>query len=194
MNFCAKFSAACTKLVERMGNLNCSLLIIFSLICSTQIPLVCFQKMQKSMTALVGPALPRISLPSKPHQTVANLRAEEGYAEMGTRFKASHIKALVWWLARESQIFADSKPNVPCLSMFGRSHGCIPSSNFWENGYLFFSNPPMLIKWLYSILQLFLRDPSILIKWLYSILQLLGDQIWVYPILQKFQAPDSTCV
>mmetsp|Transcript_63807 Transcript_63807/g.139846 ORF Transcript_63807/g.139846 Transcript_63807/m.139846 type:complete len:321 (+) Transcript_63807:791-1753(+) len=50
-------------------------------------------------------------LPSKPHLTVANLRADEGYAEMGTRFKASHIRLLVRWLARETQIFADANQN-----------------------------------------------------------------------------------
>lgn len=55
----------------------------------------------------------RMHLPSKPHLTSANLGAEDGYGELGTRFKASHAKLIVWWLAKESQQFADSHPDDP---------------------------------------------------------------------------------
>ena len=55
----------------------------------------------------------RMHLPSKPHLTSANLGAEDGYGELGTRFKASHVKLIVWWLSKESQQFADSHPDDP---------------------------------------------------------------------------------
>ena len=32
---------------------------------------------------------------------------DDGYAELGTRFKASHVKLMIWWLAKETQEFAD---------------------------------------------------------------------------------------
>lgn len=55
----------------------------------------------------------RMHLPSKPHLTSANLGSEDGYGELGTRFKAAHVKLIVWWLAKESQQFADSHPDDP---------------------------------------------------------------------------------
>ena len=58
----------------------------------------------------------RLAFPSQDvssFEATANLGAEDGYAEMGTRFKASHIKLLIFWLAIETQVFADENPSVP---------------------------------------------------------------------------------
>jgi len=46
-------------------------------------------------------------MPAKPYLTSANLGGDDGYAELGTRFKASHVKLMIWWLAKETQEFAD---------------------------------------------------------------------------------------
>lgn len=51
-------------------------------------------------------------MPAKPFLTKANLGGDDEYAEMGTRFKASHIKLLIWWLAKETQEFADQNPSA----------------------------------------------------------------------------------
>jgi len=64
--------------------------------------------------------------------TAANLGGEDGFAELGTRFKASHVKVIVWWLARESQEFADTMPNelgnqwesLDCFRCFLTVHFC----------------------------------------------------------------------
>lgn len=62
---------------------------------------------------LWGPLAPRFYFPRKPHLTVANLGGDDGYAELGTRFKAADIKLLVWWLAKETQDYADKNPDAP---------------------------------------------------------------------------------
>ena len=54
----------------------------------------------------------RFSMPRKPYLTAASLGGEDGYSELGSRFKASHVKLIIWWLSKESQEFADSKPDV----------------------------------------------------------------------------------
>jgi hypothetical protein len=56
----------------------------------------------------------RLSLPKKPHLCLQTLGGDEDYAELSTKFKAAHVKILLWWLARESQRWADSHPDVPC--------------------------------------------------------------------------------
>ena len=54
----------------------------------------------------------RFTMPAKSFLTKANLGGDDEYAEMGTRFKASHIKLLIWWLAKETQEFADQNPSA----------------------------------------------------------------------------------
>jgi len=61
----------------------------------------------------LGSTSPRFYFPRKPHLTVANLGGDDGYAELGTRFKAADIKLLVWWLAKETQDYADKNPDAP---------------------------------------------------------------------------------
>ena len=48
----------------------------------------------------------RLSLPCKPNLTLANIGGEDGYFTMGSRWKASHIKLIVWWVAKESELLA----------------------------------------------------------------------------------------
>lgn len=48
----------------------------------------------------------RLSLPRKPNLTLANIGGEDGYFTMGSRWKASHIKLFVWWVAKESEQLA----------------------------------------------------------------------------------------
>ena len=56
----------------------------------------------------------RFYLPVKPCLTLANIGGSDSFAELGTRFKASHIKVMLWWLALETTEFADQNPEVPC--------------------------------------------------------------------------------
>lgn len=51
-------------------------------------------------------------MPAKPFLTKANLGGDDDYAELGTRFKASHVKLMIWWLAKETQEFADQNPSA----------------------------------------------------------------------------------
>ena len=50
-------------------------------------------------------------MPAKPQFTTANLGGEDGYFELGSRFKASHVKLIIWWLSKECQIVADANPS-----------------------------------------------------------------------------------
>ena len=52
----------------------------------------------------------RLSLPSKPVMSVANLGGKNDYPELGSRFKGCHVKTLLFWIALQSQIFADAHP------------------------------------------------------------------------------------
>ena len=76
--------------------------------------------------------VPRFYLPVKPCLTCANLGGADGFAELGTRFKAAHVKRIIWWLARETQEFADSNPQVPRADLFTQTSGeeNLPGSSF----------------------------------------------------------------
>jgi hypothetical protein len=52
----------------------------------------------------------RLSLPSKPVLSVANLGGKYDYPELGSRFKGCHVKTLLFWVTLQSQIFADANP------------------------------------------------------------------------------------
>lgn len=60
-------------------------------------------------------------MPRKPFLTAASLGGDDGYAELGSRFKASHIKLMIWWLAKESQEFADGHPNDAVANVLATS-------------------------------------------------------------------------
>ncbi|CAK9052682.1 Uncharacterized protein SCF082_LOCUS28789 [Durusdinium trenchii] len=49
-------------------------------------------------------------MPKKPVLTEANL-CKEDYAQLGTRFKASHVKLIVFWVARKVQKSSERAPN-----------------------------------------------------------------------------------
>ena len=55
-------------------------------------------------------------VPAKPVLSVANTGGDE-FAEIGTRFKACHIKLMLWWLAKKSQESADAHPNNAVLNV-----------------------------------------------------------------------------
>ena len=54
--------------------------------------------------------LPRFFTPKKPVLTEANL-GKDDYAQLGTRFKASHVKLIVFWIAKKTQKCSDQAPN-----------------------------------------------------------------------------------
>ncbi|CAK9058274.1 unnamed protein product [Durusdinium trenchii] len=49
-------------------------------------------------------------MPKKPVLTEANL-GKDDYAQLGTRFKASHVKLIVFWIAKKTQKCSDQAPN-----------------------------------------------------------------------------------
>ena len=55
-------------------------------------------------------------VPAKPVLSVANTGGDD-FAEIGTRFKACHVKLMLWWLATKSQKSADANPNNAVLQV-----------------------------------------------------------------------------
>lgn len=77
----------------------------------------------------------RFYLPAKPCLTLANIGGPDSFAELGTRFKASHIKVMLWWLALETTEFADQNPEVPCsvlLSGLKNSFVMFPQGTYYD--------------------------------------------------------------
>lgn len=71
-------------------------------------------KMSKTISFLIFPQYScRLYLPRKPVLTEASLGGTQDYAELSKRYKASHIKTLVWWCPMTTQRCADSRPDVP---------------------------------------------------------------------------------
>lgn len=64
-------------------------------------------------------AVLRLGLPAKPQINLHNLKGDEDYTELSSRFKGASVKILVWWLARESQKFADRNPEEPLQFQIG---------------------------------------------------------------------------
>lgn len=52
---------------------------------------------------------PRLSIPSKPHLNLQALGGDDDYAELSSRFKASHVKLLLWWISFEATHWADRR-------------------------------------------------------------------------------------
>ncbi|CAK8995259.1 unnamed protein product, partial [Durusdinium trenchii] len=70
-----------------------------------------------------------LSLPCKPNLTLANIGGEDGYFTMGSRWKASHIKLFVWWVAKESDFLGPTSHQDPLLHVlaacaFGLQRSC----------------------------------------------------------------------
>ena len=59
--------------------------------------------------------LPRLGLPAKPQINLHNLKGDDDYAELSSRFKGSSVKILVWWLATETQKMADARGGDPLI-------------------------------------------------------------------------------
>ena len=52
-------------------------------------------------------------LPSKPVLSATAISDEDGYAMLGTRYKASHCKIMLWWLAFKMQGVSEAFPQEP---------------------------------------------------------------------------------
>lgn len=75
---------------------------------------ICFlyvRNISQHGSTLLAP--PRLGLPAKPQINCHSLNLKgDDYAELSSRFKASAVKVLVWFLACESQKYADQKPTA----------------------------------------------------------------------------------
>ena len=49
----------------------------------------------------------RLYLPAKPVLTLASLNGGDDYAELSSRYKASHIRLMVYWLATKTRKVAN---------------------------------------------------------------------------------------
>eukprot|EP00438_Fugacium_kawagutii_P033939 Skav225796 [mRNA] locus=scaffold396:170247:170822:- [translate_table: standard] len=54
----------------------------------------------------------RYYLPRKPTLTLASLGGLSEFAELSSRYKASHVRLMIWWLARKSQQVADASSDT----------------------------------------------------------------------------------
>lgn len=55
------------------------------------------------------PQLLRMYLPLKPVLTMSSLHADDNYAELSSRYKASHVRMMLSWLQKKCQKVADDK-------------------------------------------------------------------------------------
>ena len=55
----------------------------------------------------------RLYVPQKPALSVANLRGQDDYPSMSTRYKGCQIKIFIWWLNQKSQVAADQQSGEP---------------------------------------------------------------------------------
>ena len=58
----------------------------------------------------------RFYLPCKPVLNVASLGGLDDYAELASRYKASHVKLMLWWLTRKCQVVSDTKLEDPSFT------------------------------------------------------------------------------
>lgn len=85
---------------------------------------ICFFPIQtsKSIAKLPWPSIARTHwhlryyLPRKPVLTMAALGGDE-YSELSSRYKASHVRLMLMWLACKSQQTADRMPGNTCLQV-----------------------------------------------------------------------------
>lgn len=54
----------------------------------------------------------RYYVPCKPILTLAGIGGLADYAELSSRYKGSHVKVMLWWLAKKTQQVADSSNDV----------------------------------------------------------------------------------
>lgn len=93
---------------------------------------VCFLKLTHHRN-LWGPNQLRLYVPPKPALSVANLRGQDDYPSMSSRYKACHIKIFIWWLSQKSQHAADrSNGNEPRQVSVEEFHGMAPNSRHGE--------------------------------------------------------------
>ena len=66
--------------------------------------------MQKNELLLLKHLRTRLYLPRKPALTETSL-SDRDYCELSTKFKACHIKIMVFWVAKKTQEVADENPH-----------------------------------------------------------------------------------
>ena len=142
----------------------------------------------------------RFYLPAKPCLTLANIGGPDSFAELGTRFKASHIKVMLWWLALETTEFADQNPEVPCsvlLSGLKNSFVMFPQGTSYDVRCLLkLSQIGFFLYKLFSIkFLLFAQDPvlNMLGTYCYSmqrVVELMGNSGLVFSESEATEASE----
>jgi hypothetical protein len=97
---------------------------------------------------LLSPCTSRLYIPRR-RLTVSNLGTfgNEEYAELGSRFKGSHVKRMVWWLAKKTQKISDQRRGHDSWFSFGNRWNpntiqsqqlCVffGGAGFWPEGWL----------------------------------------------------------
>ena len=87
----------------------------------------------------------RLSLPTKPVLSVANLGGLHDYPELGSKYKGCHVKVLLWWMSFKSQEVANGNPGETWV--FDAGVCFFQSPKLQKNNvlYLVISQPPL--KW-----------------------------------------------
>lgn len=70
----------------------------------------------------------RLSLPTKPVLSVANLGGLHDYPELGSKYKGCHVKVLLWWMSFKSQEVANGNPGETWfwMRLFFFNHQTLP--------------------------------------------------------------------
>ena len=105
------FTGRCTNHVLGMGFLPEKTIKVLVL----PIPKILKQHKQSSMfECSVFQCARRFFLPLKPvlNASALGLLDDNEYAEVSTRFKGSHVKRMLWWVAMKAQNSAEAFPHV----------------------------------------------------------------------------------
>lgn len=55
-------------------------------------------------------------MPRKPALTEASL-SDKDYLELSTKFKACHVKLMVYWVAKKTEAVASANPEETCICL-----------------------------------------------------------------------------
>lgn len=82
---------------------------------------------------------PRYYVPCKPILTLAGLGGLADYAELSSRYKGSHVKIMLWWLAKKTQQTADSSDDVDLQVLAACAWGLQRATELQSHGGLVLS-------------------------------------------------------